>query len=355
MTLQNKVQSILKERMRFNTQKASAYYPLLSFLSDRESISQTIAAFQEQLTREHNKSLIKDIVICNYCYGITANEYFLYNFQKLADDERRNFVGYEYKLKICKILRPSTNATLLSNKAKCYSVFREFYRRDLIEINSSDQLDEFQQFCAKHQKMIVKPVSGNEGKGIYILDVAGKELKKEFGSILNKGVCVIEELVQQAPALGCFHPNSVNTIRVVTYNTGHEVKILWTLFRMGQGGSFVDNASAGGIIAAVDQNTGVIHTQGYSETAKCLYDYHPETKQRICGYSIPYWDELKQQVQRMAMLIPDYHFVGWDLALTDSGWTMIEANSGPSFVGTQLCEQIGKWPLIESLGIMNRP
>lgn len=352
--LTKRFQGVLKKHMRFNLDLTKRSYFILRALIDKTELVRAIRNFNGDVSKEDTDSFIKDIIICNFCYGITPNEYFLFNLHSKNEEERRDFVGYEYKLLICKKLRPQSNATLLSNKTRCYSVFHEYFRRDLIEISSQEHYDLFRDFCSKHSKMIVKPVSGNEGKGIYILNVQDKDVKKEFDSIVNKGVCVIEELVEQSLSLGCFHPSSVNTVRVVTYNDGNNVRILWTLLRMGQGGSFIDNASAGGIIASIDAETGVVCSKGYSETKKCLYDCHPETNQKISGYAIPNWDELKSQVQEMATLIPDYHFVGWDLALTDKGWTMIEANSGPSFVGTQLCEQKGKWPLVEALGIMQR-
>ena len=49
----------------------------------------------------------------------------------------------------------------------------------------------------------------------------------------------------------------------------------------------------------------------------------------LIGFTIPKWTEACDMAAELAKNIPEAVFVGWDLALSDSGWVMVEANSSP--------------------------
>lgn len=73
-----------------------------------------------------------------------------------------------------------------------------------------------------------------------------------------------EELVVQHPAMAELYPTSVNTVRILTIYG----KIVDATLRMGNGGSFLDNASSGGIFAPVDIETGRITAEGIDYLGK---------------------------------------------------------------------------------------
>ena len=103
---------------------------------------------------------------------------------------------------------------------------------------------------------------------------------------------------------------------------------VFAVFRMGVGGTVVDNAGAGGIIAAVDPETGTVMSCGYREDGT-TDETDPDTGASIEGSSIPSWDELREMVEQLVQIMPEQPLVGWDLALTDAGWVMAEGNSAP--------------------------
>ena len=46
------------------------------------------------------------------------------------------------------------------------------------------------------------------------------------------------------------------------------------------------------------------------------------------GYKIPHWSDLVELTEEIHRTIPNQIYVGWDFALTDNGWVLIEGNWG---------------------------
>ena len=44
------------------------------------------------------------------------------------------------------------------------------------------------------------------------------------------------------------------------------------------------------------------------------------------GMLIPYWNEVVEMAERASLKVPQIHYVGWDIAITDKGPVMIEGN-----------------------------
>ena len=56
---------------------------------------------------------------------------------------------------------------------------------------------------------------------------------------------------------------------------------------------------------------------------------HPDTGAQIEGTVVPNWKSVKETMLELATLLPFPGLVGWDVALTDSGLVIVEANTGP--------------------------
>lgn len=59
----------------------------------------------------------------------------------------------------------------------------------------------------------------------------------------------------------------------------------------------------------------------------------------MLGFQIPNWAALLEFVKQAALVVPQVRFVGWDVAVKDDGFELIEANHDP---GLELLEFIGK-------------
>ena len=68
---------------------------------------------------------------------------------------------------------------------------------------------------------------------------------------------------------------------------------------------------------------------------------HPDSKLKFKGWQIPQYDELKKLAAELIHLMPfGQKYVGFDFALSQDGWVLVEGNSLGQFVG-QIAEQKG--------------
>ena len=120
------------------------------------------------------------------------------------------------------------------------------------------------------------------------------------------------------------YPKAINTIRYITLNE----RPLGAVLRIGMGGANIDNASSGGMYAAVDIENGVVETPAFRyEGQKFLI--HPDTNQIIPGFQIPMWKECTAFIRDACTCIDGIPLIGWDIAITPNGPTLVEVNEAP--------------------------
>ena len=300
----------------------------------------------ENLSLKELKHLRRDMVYCKMQYHIMFNEYFLYNFRykNKSNCSRKGFIPNADRRKYLRLLGTEKGRVILNNKYMAYKELKKFYKRDMIRIAPDSDFKEFEDFIKKHPIFVKKPINKSLGSGVALVNSKKyKNSKTLFDDLLKGGVTILEEQVFQHEKMASLHPESLNTVRVVTYmNENGEVIIHLPFIKIGQGDSFVDNGGAGGIFALVDADTGKLITDGKDETNK-VYIEHPNTKVKINGFQIPEWDKVKEFAKEIAKAFPYTKYIGWDIAISkDKGPLIIEGNSRTQFYGQQVTDEIGK-------------
>ncbi len=219
---------------------------------------------------------------------------------------------------------------ILCDKFSSYEFFKPFYRREIEIIRDGNDVDAYLKFCEKHSKFLLKPLRLNCGQGIQIVERSKSVPSFEELLVSYPESVLLEELIDPAESLAQFHPASVNTLRINTVNYGDSIEVKWPCLRVGRGGSIVDNAGAGGIFGAIDPLTGKIISA--SDEFHHTFDVHPDTGIPFAGFEVPLWNEACEMAKQLAGMIPHCHFVGWDFALTDEGWVLVEGNWGPLII-----------------------
>lgn len=289
------------------------------------------------------------LIVFRYIYSLRASEYYLYDFENVPYDKRDTYITRQLTKKYYRVINAKKFRKVLDKKNLSYKVFKKYYKRDLICIKDETEEKKFSKFIKDKDKFILKPFSGHSGDGIEIINTKDfKNTKELFDYTKEKAPYVAEELIKQSKDLGCFHEKSVNTIRVVTFQYKEDVSILWTFLRTGQGGSSVDNMGASGLGALIDNETGVIVSDGFDWKGD-KEKVHPDSGIAFKGFQIPRWEELLETVKELASELSEMHCVGWDLALTKEGWVLVEGNARPQCVTIQTFTKKGYRPLFDKM------
>jgi hypothetical protein len=193
----------------------------------------------------------------------------------------------------------------------------------------------------------IKPSNGSHGQGTFSLSVTGTGLRWQGreGTIEAFFYYCVEAL-KHARALilqpklsnhgqirNITHAKGLSTIRVVTVRKSGSIEIIGAALRIVVGDSEVDNLShgaSGNLVAGVDVNSGKLVTAIGSKTRQWphMIDVfaHPRSGQQILGLQLPYWPETVALVKYAHATIDSLHTVGWDIAITEHGPLIVEAN-----------------------------
>jgi hypothetical protein len=189
-------------------------------------------------------------------------------------------------------------------------------------------------------RLVVKPRGGSGGSRFALLEQAGdttlvnRRPNADLGEHL-RGRVVVSEFIEQHAYAREIHPHTTNTMRLLVLrdsDTG-EPFVTAATHRFGTQRSFpVDNIARGGMSADVDVETGILGPlAAVAPTPGPIrwHDAHPETGAPVRGTSVPRWSEIVDEVQRVTTTLEGLHCVGWDVAVTQDGFQIIEGNNRP--------------------------
>lgn len=302
---------------------------------------EAISLHKDELSQYDEKYVLHDMIYCLHRLGISFQDYFVYNFIDKNYYYRNSFVSDKLRYYYCDILNDSNILPLMTDKYVCYQKYKRFFKRDVLGCYTVADKNSFTLFTEKHERFIFKPLEGHSGHGIKIVSVRDINVCDFFMDMISKGTFVVEELIIQGKETALVHPQSVNSLRVMTFVLGENVHIIGVTWRIGVGGTTMDNAGSGGIYASVDPKYGFVQTDAINFRGE-HFNIHPDTGIQIVGYNLPKWNEAVSMICDMAMNIRGTTLVSWDIAYSDKGWVMIEANDNGGWRIMQSNKMVGK-------------
>lgn len=196
-------------------------------------------------------------------------------------------------------------------KHTCSSLGQGFH---LVEVESSDDINLY--------------------RGGYLLDK--QEINKDdlFKFIYSLKDYVVSEYVQQHKYAQEINSSSLNTIRMLCVwdDEINGFYVARCFHRFGSNGSLVDNLGGGNAcLHFVDIETGELEAAGMTNNNN-LGEYYSDTiihasGKNLAGLQIPNFEEVKRKVVEISNSLPFLRYVGWDIAITEDGFKIIEANS----------------------------
>lgn len=293
-------------------------------------IKQATSEFPEQaaIVRDtYGGSKLHWMLDMGYCmarYGARPIDYVRFEFHRKSARERNRY------LTICRYFRVQKHfgAGLpgISGKLEEYQTFKDFIKRDWMEVQSDTSDNLVEEFIRKHGESIAKPVNGEQGKGV--LKITGTDTS-DFQTLLSerkKTPYILEEIVCNCRELAEVNSSSLNTVRATTLiGKDGTPQILSIILRVGAPGSHVDNWGSGGVGYNFDLQTGVCNMYGRDKKNN-PYVKHPGSNVQMIGFKLPRYEELRQYVYDLTSVYPSARYVGWDIAITSTGFDLIEMN-----------------------------
>ena len=207
-----------------------------------------------------------------------------------------------------------------------YTVARKVNGTYMDENYSILNEDEVLKECLNsNSNLIVKPSVGSiGGRGIRFWDQNEnlESLKKALNVSSN---LIIQKIVKQHKDLAILHPESLNTIRIVTLFHNNSVQFVSAVVRIGINGSRVDNVSSGGLACGIDSDGCLKEYAFWGNGSKTKV--HPQGTV-FKGRKIPSFDKCISMATSLAMRIVRFsRLVSWDFSVDEEGAPVfIEAN-----------------------------
>lgn len=345
-------------KIRFKTWYRKAYYYHRK-KGEMDTIIEKYKDPEQMKDRKYMRTLRRDMIRSLFKYGSYYSEYFLFGYEGKDDEYRSSFVTEGIRMSFYPRMNQRKNTDMLENKYRTYKKFKDMYKREILRIKKNQEPTEeniqaLADFAARHETYVVKPAYAAFGKSVRTEQLSMYDSVEDAYKSYSRNGVVIEELIRQGAPMSTIHSSSVNTLRIPTVIIRNEqgepeVRLFHPSLRMGRGDSFIDNFSSGGVSALIDPETGMIYTDGADKKGH-KFEYHPDSNVKFKGFQIPEWEEAVAMVKKAAMMVPDNHYCGWDLAYSaDYGWCMVEANCHAQMGAMQMVTRTGRKNELEAL------
>lgn len=263
--------------------------------------------------------------------------------------DERYFPELLYSTRIEPLLNPKTYCDCIDDKSLLPYIFGNNNSKvyipkiylscigDIYRNSENELLTRKDAECYLHDfgACVIKPATeSGSGSGVFVAELKGGidlRTKKTIHEIFDElaGSFVVQEVVKNNTYISRLCPNSLNTIRLITYYVGTEIHFAPPTLRIGSGEKSVDNIHAGGLCVGINLD-GTLKAKAYQLNMgdnKLSFAIHPKTNIKFENY---YIGDIKKVIDGAIDLhkrIPQLGIVSWDITIDDKDRAaLIEAN-----------------------------
>jgi len=279
---------------------------------------------------------VRKMLDCDYV-SYFYKEYYIFNLYSMTEEQQKGVYLFCHSQKFRVHCDVNMNLVrILKNKEETNLYFSEFIKCPWC-VNVRVTFEEFEALFRNSTRIIYKPIRGHRGHGVTAYDLTAENHRAVYEELAQLEEGMVEEYVVQHPVMNTMCPASVNTLRVVTVCSkkhpvtadGKYFDFAYTTLRIGGGTAVVDNFHGGGMCALADLATGKLITPGVNEEGD-VFEKHPVTGTVIKGFEIPFYKEALSMIEKACRKTEVAGYLGWDVAITENGPLLIEANTVPS-------------------------
>lgn len=304
----------LKTRLRYLTDRVRGF--------DRASVMRRA----REVAQQHRKPLpvvLADMLV-SAAFGNTAfQDYVDFDFAMLTRAERATFMTHSLSNHIAMKFDHPDYRSLFHDKLEFNNTFDAFLGREWLDVRTAST-EAVREFVERHGRVMGKVPFSDSGHGVERYEAEQVEDWDAFRSaLLAKGQTLLEEYIRQHPTLAAICPGTANTTRVTTFFDGTKTHVLSMAQKFGRGAAS-DQQTYGGFYTMLDES-GASRGPGYDSHGS-VHRVHPESGVSIVDFTLPMTTELYAFMDRVARVVPQIQYVGWDVVIGVDGPVLVEGN-----------------------------
>lgn len=282
----------------------------------------------KEASTQHGKALplvVADMLFQAGVKNVGFQDYIDYDFAILTPAERATYMTHPVSNQISQKYDHPDYRGLFQDKVEFDRTFSEFLRREWMVVDA-DNADDLRAFTERLGTIVTKEPVGQAGTGVHRYHAAEVEDWDQFHrGLLERGEILVEEVIRQHDDLAAVCPGTVNTTRVTAFFDGQKTHILAMAQKFGRG-AVSDQMTFGGFYTMLDENGHALGA-GYDSHGH-VHELHPDSGVRIADFQLPMIDEVTAFVDRVARVVPQVQYVGWDIVVGPDGPVLVEGNWG---------------------------
>lgn len=282
----------------------------------------------KEASTQHGKAtplIVVDMLWSAVRHNVGFQDYIDYDFAILSREERETYMTHPVSNQISQKYAHPDYRHIFHDKIEFDRAFDEYLHREWMVVEPGN-VDELRAFVERQGTVIVKTPMGQAGSGVFRYHAKGVGNWATFhAELLDAGRLLVEEVIVQHPDLAAVCPGTVNTTRVTAFFDGEKTHILAVAQKFGRG-EVSDQMSFGGFYTMLD-DTGHAVGPGYDSHGH-VHVTHPDSGFVIADFQLPLYDEVVAFVDKVARVVPQVQYVGWDIVVTPTGPVLVEGNWG---------------------------
>ena len=175
-----------------------------------------MGTFNRNLNYVHDKSgklyivLFFDVIWCKIRYGITNNEYRIFEFYKINCEKRKTYLSQRYYRRVNKRLVPIEISNVLTDKELFNKRFKKYLNREVNNINSLS-FKQVEDFILSNKTVVVRSTSSSYLSSYEELNLSNFRSPAFLSEdAREKNKCIMEKKLTQAKDM-----NSINGIVIL--------------------------------------------------------------------------------------------------------------------------------------------
>ena len=240
------------------------------------------------------------------------------------------------------------NCFLQANNIPCAEIFGII--KNNVFINTVNGEFGIKELLKLHKDFVLKNITLEASEGIFvcIINANGIEMNGVYISIdsfiekISNKIWLVQKLYISHLKLREINSSALNTTRIVTILKNSNPEYLTGFQSFATGNAKTDTWGKGSVYVGIDIRNECLKKYGYfnpEDKNNSISDKHPDSGIIFTDFKIPYLKDAVNLCIRTHKLLYFNYVIGWDVAITDEGPVIIEANEKPGMNVVQCVDE----------------